>query len=119
MIGYPEAWVKAAEKKLKGAKVESLERDTPEGIKLKPVYCATDLERCEAVADADRNAPGLFPYHRLVLLCCCFARICCTYSTSSIDRSVLPSSEFEHTVLLCCIIRIIDVARGAQLTAVS
>lgn len=73
--------MKAAEKKLKGKKVDSLERETPEGIKLKPVYCAADLERCEAVADADRNAPGLFPYHRLVgaavLLLCTATVLCC------------------------------------------
>ncbi|CAM9104454.1 unnamed protein product, partial [Hapterophycus canaliculatus] len=62
--GYPEAWVKTAEKKLRGAKVESLERKTPEGITLKPLYCAADLERCEAVADAEQDAPGLYPYHR-------------------------------------------------------
>ena len=55
-----------AEKKLKGAKVESLESDTPEGITLKPLYCAADLERCEAVADSTQDAPGLFPFHRYV-----------------------------------------------------
>ena len=107
----------AAEKKLKGANVESLERDTPEGIKLKPVYCAADLERCEAVADADRNAPGLFPYHRLVLLLCTrLLHIKSTYD--SVDRSMfryfeyqgidksrsywqtnlVPSSEFEYLI---------------------
>lgn len=64
--GYPEAWVKSAEKNLKGTAVESLEKKTPEGITLKPLYCAADLERCEAVVDAKQNAPGLFPYHRLV-----------------------------------------------------
>ncbi len=58
--------METAEKQLKGAKVESLESDTPEGITLKPVYCAADLERCEAVADATQDAPGLFPYHRYV-----------------------------------------------------
>ena len=82
--GYPEAWVKAAEKKLKGAKVESLERDTPEGIKLKPVYCAADLERCEAVADADRNAPGLLPYHRSVFVC----TLCTATSTAAAVHQV-------------------------------
>lgn len=62
--GYPEAWVTTAEKKLRGAKVESLERKTPEGITLKPLYSAADLDRCEAVADPERDAPGLYPYHR-------------------------------------------------------
>ncbi|CAN0200655.1 unnamed protein product [Ectocarpus sp. 6 AP-2014] len=62
--GYPEAWVETAEKKLKGSKVESLERRTPEGITLKPLYSAADLGRCEAVADPEQDAPGLFPYHR-------------------------------------------------------
>lgn len=64
LSGYPEAWVKAAEKKLKGRTVEALESETPEGIVLKPLYCAADLERCRVVADAERDAPGLFPYHR-------------------------------------------------------
>lgn len=67
-IGYPEAWRNTAEKMLKGAKVESLESKTPEGITLKPLYSAADLERCEAVADATQDAPGLFPYHRCVYL---------------------------------------------------
>eukprot|EP00752_Nemacystus_decipiens_P007723 g6905.t1 len=62
--GYPEEWRRAAEKKLKGAKVESLESETPEGVTLKPLYHAADLERCEAVADPTQDAPGLFPYHR-------------------------------------------------------
>lgn len=64
MAEYPEAWIKAAEKQMKGKKVGSLERETPEGIALKPLYSSSDLTRCEALADADRDAPGLFPYHR-------------------------------------------------------
>ena len=67
--GYPEAWRRTAEKKLKGAKVESLESKTPEGVTLKPLYTAADLERCEAVADPTQDAPGLFPFHRCVRLC--------------------------------------------------
>lgn len=63
-VGYPKAWAKVAEKSLKGESVESLESKTPEGITLKPLYCAADVKRCEAVADAERDAPGLFPYHR-------------------------------------------------------
>lgn len=61
---YPEAWIKAAEKQMKGKKVESLERKTPEGIVLKPLYNSSDLGRCEALADSNHDAPGLFPYHR-------------------------------------------------------
>lgn len=56
--------MKAAEKQLKGKTVGSLESSTPEGITLKPLYCASDLERCEAIADKEHDAPGLFPYHR-------------------------------------------------------
>eukprot|EP00903_Cladosiphon_okamuranus_P019154 g17617.t3 len=62
--GYPEAWRRTAEKQLRGARVESLESETPEGITLKPLYCAADLERCQAVADPTQDAPGLFPFHR-------------------------------------------------------
>lgn len=47
--------------------MESLESKTPEGITFKPLYCAADLERCEAVADPTQDAPGLFPFHRCVL----------------------------------------------------
>lgn len=49
---------------MKGKTVKDLERVTPEGILLKPLYCSTDLSRCDVVADPERNAPGLFPYHR-------------------------------------------------------
>lgn len=56
--------MKAAEKQLKGKKVESLENMTAEGITLKPLYGPADLERCGALADSERDAPGLFPYHR-------------------------------------------------------
>lgn len=62
--GYPEAWVKAAEKQLKGKKVESLENMTAEGVTLKPLYGPADLERCGALANPEHDAPGLFPYHR-------------------------------------------------------
>lgn len=51
---------------MKGKTVESLERETPEGITFKPLYTAVDLERCEVVADPERDAPGLFPFHRYV-----------------------------------------------------
>lgn len=59
--------MKAAEKQLRGKKVESLESKTPEGITLKPLYSAADLERCEVIADAEHDAPGLFPYHRCAM----------------------------------------------------
>lgn len=49
--------------------MESLERKTPEGVTLKPLYGAADLERCEAVADPTQDGPGLFPYHRCVPSC--------------------------------------------------
>lgn len=74
--------MKAAEKQLKGKKVESLESSTPEGITLKPLYSAADLERCEAVADAEHDAPGLFPYHRCAAAVAVFVGILSASSVS-------------------------------------
>lgn len=41
---YPEAWVKLAEKELKGKPVDSLLYHTPEEITLKPLYTSKDIE---------------------------------------------------------------------------
>jgi len=53
-------WRKLAEKSLKGEPVDSLNWMTPEGIPVKPLYTAEDLEELECV----NTLPGLPPYAR-------------------------------------------------------
>ena len=53
-------WTALAEKELRGKPVESLDWDTPEGIKVKPIYTAEDLEEVEFL----NSLPGLAPYVR-------------------------------------------------------
>jgi methylmalonyl-CoA mutase len=55
-----ETWTEAASKSLKGKPVETLNWMTPEGIAVKPLYTAEDLEALEAV----NTFPGLPPYVR-------------------------------------------------------
>ncbi|VEN75316.1 methylmalonyl-CoA mutase [Candidatus Desulfarcum epimagneticum] len=57
---YDEKWKELAEKQLKGKPVESLEWMTPEGIRVKPLYTAGDLEEMEHMG----GLPGLNPYAR-------------------------------------------------------
>ncbi|MGV0033826.1 MAG: hypothetical protein ACNYPE_02305 [Candidatus Azotimanducaceae bacterium WSBS_2022_MAG_OTU7] len=52
-----DAWKAEAEKQLKGKPLESLNRNTPEGIELKPLYTAEDLE----VLEYTNSMPGLEP----------------------------------------------------------
>ena len=40
-----EDWRQLAEKELKGRSPDELVRETPEGIAVKPLYTAADLER--------------------------------------------------------------------------
>lgn len=54
------AWKKMAEKELRGASFDSLYRDTPEGIKIKPLYTAQDLESVEF----KDSLPGFEPFVR-------------------------------------------------------
>ncbi len=54
------AWRKAAAKELGGKDPESLAWETPEGLRVKPLYTAADLEALEHVD----TLPGLFPYLR-------------------------------------------------------
>ncbi|MBM9518631.1 methylmalonyl-CoA mutase [Desulforhopalus vacuolatus] len=56
---YP-TWKELAEKQMKGKPVESLDWDTPEGIKVKPLYTQEDLEGMEDV----NSLPGTAPYMR-------------------------------------------------------
>ncbi len=53
-------WIDLATKQLRGKPLESLDWDTPEGIKVKPLYTAEDLENLEHVD----SLPGFAPYVR-------------------------------------------------------
>jgi len=53
-------WRKLAEGELKGKPVESLHWDTPEGIPVKPLFTAEDIEGLECV----NTLPGLPPFVR-------------------------------------------------------
>jgi methylmalonyl-CoA mutase len=55
-----ERWRELARKELRGGEPESLVWETPEGIRVKPLYTALDLEELE---DVD-TTPGLFPFLR-------------------------------------------------------
>ena len=54
------AWHELAEKELRGKGVESLERDTPEGIRIKPLYTGEDV----VGLDCAGTLPGMPPYVR-------------------------------------------------------
>ncbi|MDY0375111.1 MAG: methylmalonyl-CoA mutase [Desulfobacterium sp.] len=54
------AWKALAEKELRGKPLESLTVPTTEGIKVKPLYTAQDLEGVEFIG----NLPGFAPYVR-------------------------------------------------------
>lgn len=53
-------WVALATKELKGKSVDTLDWVTPEGIKVKPLYTAEDIEGLECV----NTLPGMPPYVR-------------------------------------------------------
>ncbi|MDK9708812.1 MAG: methylmalonyl-CoA mutase [Desulforhopalus sp.] len=53
-------WTEIAEKQMKGKSIETLSWMTPEGIKVKPLYTAEDLEGMESV----NTLPGMAPYVR-------------------------------------------------------
>ena len=53
-------WEKLAEKELRGRKLEELNWETPEGITVKPLYTASDLEGMELAEDM----PGMAPFKR-------------------------------------------------------
>ena len=54
------AWAAQAERELRGKSSESLNWQTPEGIELKPLYTAEDLQRLEFT----NTLPGSFPFLR-------------------------------------------------------
>ena len=58
--GQLEKWRGLAERELRGKPVESLRWETPEGIEVKPLYTAADLEKLEHLD----TLPGMFPYLR-------------------------------------------------------
>src|SRR5947207_4620581 len=59
------AWQTLAAAELKGKPLASLDRKTPEGITLKPLYTEADLEAIEAAGFPWRDAlPGVSPYLR-------------------------------------------------------
>ncbi len=62
MAEHPDKqkWEALAEKELRGKPLESLTRTTPEGIQIKPLYTAEDLEGLEFV----NTLPGMFPFVR-------------------------------------------------------
>ena len=62
MSEHPEKqkWNELATKLLKGKKPESLNWKTPEGIMVKPLYTAEDLEKMEHI----NSLPGMAPYVR-------------------------------------------------------
>jgi methylmalonyl-CoA mutase len=54
-----DAWKKLAEKERKGAPLDGLNRTTPEGLELKPLYTSEDLPE-----DAAAHVPGVAPFVR-------------------------------------------------------
>jgi methylmalonyl-CoA mutase len=62
MAAHPDLqkWIDLASKQMKGNPLESLNWDTPEGIRVKPLYTAEDLEGMEHV----NTLPGIAPYVR-------------------------------------------------------
>ena len=58
-------WTELAAKELRGKPLDSLDWHTPEGIAVKPLYTAADLEAIEATGFPWRDAiPGVPPYLR-------------------------------------------------------
>ncbi len=55
-----QKWTDLATKQLRGKSLESLDYETPEGIRVKPLYTAEDLEGMEHI----NTLPGLEPYVR-------------------------------------------------------
>jgi len=62
MAKHPQLqkWIETAEKQMKGKSIETLEWMTPEGIKVRPLYTAEDLEGIESA----NTLPGMAPYVR-------------------------------------------------------
>lgn len=59
-----DTWRSTAEKQMKGRSVDSLTWKTPEGIDVKPLYTAEDLEKLSAEGFDANTLPGLAPFTR-------------------------------------------------------
>ncbi|WP_298728454.1 methylmalonyl-CoA mutase [uncultured Ferrovibrio sp.] len=59
-ISFPEAWAKLAQKELGDKPLSELLWETPEGITVKPLYTAADLEGLETLG----SLPGFEPFTR-------------------------------------------------------
>ncbi|MBL7179749.1 MAG: methylmalonyl-CoA mutase [Desulfobacterales bacterium] len=57
---HKQKWIELASKQLKGQPLKDLEWETPEGIRVKPLYLAEDLEGMEHL----NTLPGFPPYVR-------------------------------------------------------
>jgi len=55
-----DTWKEIAEKQLRGKSLDSLNKTTPEGIEIKPLYTAEDLENIEF----NNSIPGVEPFVR-------------------------------------------------------
>ncbi len=60
MASKRDQWSALAQKELKEKPLEALNRQTPEGITVKPLYTAADLE----TIGFEETMPGIFPYLR-------------------------------------------------------
>jgi methylmalonyl-CoA mutase len=65
LSGYDPEWTKLVTKELKGKGPETLEKMTPEGIKLKPIYTAQDvIDSRKGLKDGESEYSGIYPYAR-------------------------------------------------------
>ena len=55
-----QKWAELASKQMKGKSIDTLDWMTPEGIKVKALYTAEDLDGIETV----NTLPGMAPYTR-------------------------------------------------------
>ena len=62
--GYDAEWSKQVIKELKGKKPELLEKLTPEGIVMKPVYTAKDVASSSGEQGVSDELPGIYPFTR-------------------------------------------------------
>lgn len=61
-VKYPTEWATKATKELRGKDPSTLEWRSPEGVTLKPLYTASDLD--PSLNPEQQEAPGVYPYKR-------------------------------------------------------